>query len=78
VRVLEERTHTVDISTNTPSNDESIDELQRRLASLVEERQRLRRQGAPPFVLERNRRAIIAGQSALSVALGARYGARAA
>ena len=74
----------MDSPTNTPSNDasissgESIDALRRRLALLVEERQRLREQGASPFVLERNRRVIIAEQRALSVALGREYGARAA
>jgi len=74
----------MDISTKTPRNDassssgESIEALRRRLAVLVDERQRLREQGASAFVLERNRRAIIAGQRALGVALGAEYGARAA
>lgn len=74
----------MDTSTKSPSNHasmsggESIEALRQRLALLVEERQRLREQGTSPFVLERNRRAIIAEQRSLSVALGAEYGARAA
>ena len=52
---------------------ERIHALERSLADLVEERQRLRAEGANGSELERNRREIVARQQELSDALIACY-----
>ena len=59
----------------TPPEDpiDPIEELQARVRELVLERQRLRETGAVPVDLDRNRRAIVAANQALSRALIARY-----
>ncbi|HEX6490127.1 MAG TPA: hypothetical protein VF002_01990 [Gaiellaceae bacterium] len=53
--------------------DPRIDSLERGLASLVNERQRLRAEGAASAELERNRRQIVSRQHELSEALIAIY-----
>ena len=60
---------------HTPPEDpiDPIEELQARVRELVLERQRLRESGAAPVDLDRNRRAIVAANQALSRALIARY-----
>ena len=54
-------------------NDGRIHELERSLADLVQERQRLRAEGADAAALERNRREIVARQQELGGALIARH-----
>jgi hypothetical protein len=58
--------------------DPRIETLERVIAVLVEERQRLRSEGAESFELERNRREIVARQHELSEALISLYAPRAA
>jgi hypothetical protein len=57
---------------------ELIGAFQRRLSHLVMERQELRERCASPLELERNRRQIVSNQRALSVTLGAHFGAHVA
>lgn len=52
----------------------SVDALRRVLSYLVVERQRLRAHDAPRVELEANRKAIVAMQMQLAVALGRSYG----
>jgi hypothetical protein len=54
-------------------NANRIQSLERSLADLVQERQRLRAEGAESGDLERNRREIVARQQELSDALIAQY-----
>jgi hypothetical protein len=55
------------------ANDPRIDLLEREIATLVAERQRLRTDGADGGELERNRREIVARQHDLSSALISLY-----
>ena len=55
------------------ANATHIDSLERSLADLVQERQRLRTEGAEKAELEGNRREIVARQQELSDALIAQY-----
>ena len=57
-------------------NAPRIHGLERTIADLVQERQRLRVEGAPAAELERNRREIVARQQELSDALIAQYAPR--
>ena len=57
------------------SLSEVIAALERQLGRLVVERQELRERSASRSELERNRREIVSRQRALSVALGAHFGA---
>lgn len=59
-------------------NAPHIDSLERTIAGLVQERQRLRAESAPTTELERNRREIVARQHELSDALIAQHAPRAA
>jgi hypothetical protein len=59
-------------------NASQINGLERTIADLVQERQRLRAEGAAAGELERNRREIVARQQELSDALIARYAPRVA
>ena len=56
----------------------SVEELQTRIGSLVRQRQELRAAGASTGRLESNRRRLVRTQRALSAALIARYGKKAA
>ena len=55
------------------TNAARIPTLERRIADLVQERQRLRAERAPTAELERNRREIVARQQDLSEALIEQY-----
>jgi hypothetical protein len=55
------------------NTDSLVAKLERKLASLVEERQSLRAVGAEASELERNRREIVARQQELSEALISTY-----
>jgi hypothetical protein len=59
-------------------NASHINGLERTIADLVQERQRLRAEGAAASELERNRREIVARQQELSDALIAQYAPRVA
>jgi hypothetical protein len=56
--------------------DPRIDSLERGIAALVDERQRLRAEGAESVELERNRQEIVSCQHELSNALIALYASR--
>ena len=60
------------------TNADLIHALERSIAELVQERQRLRGDGAPTPELERNRREIVARQQELSDALIEQYAPRVA
>jgi hypothetical protein len=51
----------------------SVEELETRIGALVDRRQKLRRRGAGPETLERNRRQLARSQWALSFALIERH-----
>jgi hypothetical protein len=55
------------------TNADRIQALERTIAELVQERQRLRGESAPTSELEQNRREIVARQQELSDALIAQY-----
>ncbi|MDQ3669389.1 MAG: hypothetical protein M3377_03780 [Actinomycetota bacterium] len=62
------------VSAATAERVDEADAIQRRLARLLHERERLRVHGAEPRALEVNRREIAARQHELSRALIRRYG----
>lgn len=61
------------VSAATAERVDEADAVQRRLARLLHERERLRAHGAEPLALEVNRREIAARQHELSRALITRY-----